>query len=136
MSPYMHKIFFEYHQVNIFNVLLFQPYYDFSDDEDENDDEEYDDQDDYLDYSAERPSNPEIVVDDEYEAVTNLTKDAKTGEGKSIVKRSVVSATKDGVLVNSESYAEIKAKNYTHKRHEYGNGKSVTATPARSSALG
>lgn len=58
---------------------------------------------------------------------------------KKVAKRSVVAATRDGVLINSESYAELKAKNSTHKRrynHNQHIGKSVAVSPARPSALG
>lgn len=87
-----------------------------------------------MDYN---PEKPEIVVDEEYESATNLTKDAKDNEGKR-VKRSVVAETEDGVLVNSESYAEVKAKNSTHKKrvNRFRDGKTVTATRAKSSAFG
>lgn len=126
----------------IISFRILQPYYDFADDKDGGEDD-YDDQ-GYMDY----------LLDREYEPATYSTKDGKDVTGvpfmqpnfevanndeKQIAKRSVVAATKDGVLINYEPYAAIKSKNLTHVKksdrdpHE---GKSFTALPARTSGFG
>ncbi|XP_050497242.1 protein eiger isoform X1 [Diabrotica virgifera virgifera] len=72
-----------------------------------------------------------VPSDDKYQSAANLTKDASSPQRS---KRSVIAATDDGVIINSESYAERRAKNlssrYTLK------GGSVTQYPARPSSIG
>lgn len=93
----------------------------------------------------------------DYEPTTNFTKDLKQeyqadsdqpnenefdendlNNDKILNKRSVVAATKDGVLINSESYAEIKAKNSSKNKtaNQHYRGKSVSAIPAKPSTFG
>nr|XP_023016382.1 uncharacterized protein LOC111505750 [Leptinotarsa decemlineata] len=66
-----------------------------------------------------------------YESPMNLTKEGKESVR---IKRDIVAATQDGVVINSEPYAERKAKNNTTQYTV--RGKSVTAFPAKPSSIG
>ncbi|XP_072402187.1 uncharacterized protein egr [Diabrotica undecimpunctata] len=75
--------------------------------------------------------NLTTTSDDKYQSAANLTKDATSATRS---KRSVIAATDDGVIINSESYAERRAKNLS-SRYALRGG-SVTQYPARPSSIG
>lgn len=64
---------------------------------------------------------------------TNLTKEGSESLRR---KRNIVAATDDGIVINSESYAERKSKNNTRRDRYRMRGHSITAMPARSSSIG
>lgn len=96
--------------------------------EDYDDDLEYDY---YLDRFNE--SNGFEGLMENLKLAANLTKE---GKETSRTKRNVVAATEDGVVINSESYAERKAKNNTRRDRYRLRGQSITAMPARPSSFG
>ncbi|CAH1153749.1 unnamed protein product [Phaedon cochleariae] len=112
----------------------------FEEDEFENDDSETDQPhedlaenlSDYMDnYYANSNDSEETPRDTrEYESPFNLTKIMR----ESRAKRNIVAATQDGVIINSESYAQKKASNAT--RRYTLKGHSVTAYPGKSSSIG
>ncbi|XP_018578100.1 protein eiger [Anoplophora glabripennis] len=94
--------------------------------------DEYDDDMEYdYDHLNETAELDRII--ENLRLATNLTKD---GKENSRTKRNVVAATEDGVIINSESYAERKAKNNTRRDRYRLRGQSITAMPARPSSFG
>lgn len=131
-------------------ILYLQPLYDLLDDDTA--DKDYDDiYQEFLEYDNQKP---ELLGKQDYDSAMNYTKDLKQDyysdndnsddtdsdddDNKILDKRSVVSATKDGILINSESYAEVKAKNSSQemKDTDYYKRVSISALPAKPSSFG
>lgn len=57
-------------------------------------------------------------MDVEYESKTKLNNNmlVKIGDEKPRTKRDILAATRDGVLIKSESYAEFKRRNRTRNQ--------------------
>lgn len=103
--------------------------YDTYDQSTENDSKQIDDS--YFDILLNNLRKSDNNSNITHSSPVNLTNDEK--ELKRL-KRNIVAATDDGVIINSESYAEKKSKNLS-SRYPVGGG-TVTQYPAQPSAMG